>query len=454
MTVPHGTAVRSDRRALLDSLASHRVPVTEWDLPGRPRLLVSPRPASGVIGVAVGAPAGFRTEAPGEEGLAHLLEHLMFRSGAEDGGFVHQVHRRGGTTNASTHLDHTLYWQELPHHALEEALRDEADRFLRPLITPGAVARQREIVLEEIASNVDNQPLGGFPWARLPAVAFGDHANRHNGYGTAESLAVATAESARSFFDRFYHPRRLTVAVVGDTDPATVRDLMLRVWPASRRPLPPHPALAPAEFLPGRYTGTDPFVTSPAVAIGWPAPPAETAAREHAAAMLLADMLGGGSESRLHARLVLDTGVARMTSCYVGFNDPLQCRSPMLLVAEAHLARGADPDRAVALVKEAVGELAAGVDDDSLAGTALFSLIAYWRSLEGSTGQARALAAHGVLRGSSGGLFAHPALASGIEADDVRRCAARILATEPAVLVVEPGAPEEPGKAEEGGHRS
>ncbi|MGW3145480.1 M16 family metallopeptidase [Streptomyces sp. NPDC001177] len=437
MTAGPDTAPRTERRALIHALASHRIPVTVLEPPGRPRVLVSARPGAGVVGVAVGAPAGFRTEAPGEEGLAHLLEHLMFRGGDEDGGFLQQVHHRGGTTNASTHLDHTLYWQELPHHALAEALRDEAERFTRPLLTSEAVARQREIVLEEIASNVENQPLGGFPWARLPAVAFRDHANRHNGYGTRESLARATVASAESFFSRHYHPSRLSVAVVGDVDPEEVRAVMLRAWPEAGPP-PPLPTPGPAVFVPGRHTGTDPFIASPAVAVGWPVPFAGTSPREHAAAMLLADMLGGGSESRLHDRLVLDTGIARMTSCYVGFNDPLQCHSPKLLVAEAHLVREADPDRAVELVRDEVARLATDVDEESMEGTALFSLIAFWRSLENCTGQARALAAHGVLHGSADRLLGHPSLVSSVGAEDIRRCATRILRTPPAVLAVRP----------------
>jgi predicted Zn-dependent peptidase len=285
---------------------------------------------------------------------------------------------------------------------------------------------------------VDNQPLGGFPWARLPAVAFRDHANRHNGYGTAESLAAATVGSARSFFDRFYHPRRLTVAVVGDADPRAVRELLREVWPPAAEPAPPLPRPAPALFAPGRHSGIDPFATAPAVAVGWPVPAPERDPRTHAAAMLLADLLAGGGASGLHARLVLGAGVARMTSCYVGFNDPLQCRDPMLLVAELHLVPGADPDEAVALVGRAVAELAAGVDEDALTDAALFALIAYWRNLEPSTGQARALAAHGVLHGSPNRLFAQPARISGLGPDDIRRGAARVAAVEPAVLIVRP----------------
>ncbi|MDQ1007698.1 putative Zn-dependent peptidase [Streptomyces sp. V4I23] len=430
-------AVGTDRRTLLDALAAHRIPLSQLDLPGLPRLLVSPRPGSGGVGVAVAAPAGFRSELPGEEGLAHLLEHLMFRSGEEDGGFVDRVHRRGGSTNASTHLDHTLYWQELPRRALEEALRDEAARFSDPLITPAAVARQREIVLEEIASNVENQPLGGFPWARLPAVAFLDHANRHNGYGTRESLAAATAESAGGFWSRLYDPRRLSVAVVGDTSVEEVREILLRAWPAA----PPRAVSAPpspGRFRPGRYRETDPFVTAPAVAVGWPVPPAETDPFGHATTMLLADVLGGGGESRLHKRLVQETGLARMASCYVGFNDPLQCRSPMLLVAEAHLAEGADPDHAVALIERTVADVGAHAEDDAVAGAALFSLLAFWRGLESSTGLARALAAHSVLHGSADRLCAHPTLVPRVGARQVERCATELLTTEPAVLVVLP----------------
>ncbi|MET8947548.1 insulinase family protein [Streptomyces sp. NPDC004542] len=385
-----------DRRALLAALTAHRVPVARFRLQGGPRLLVAPRPGSGVVAVAVGAPAGFRTEAPGEEGLAHLLEHLLFRGGAEEGRFVDRVHMRGGTTNASTHLDHTIYWQELPGQALAEALQDEADRFLRPLIDEESVARQREIVLEEIASNVDNQPLGGFPWARLPAVAFRDHANRHNGYGTAASLAAATAGSARSFFDRFYHPGRLTLAVVGDTEPEAVRDLLHDLWPPAAEPPPVIPRPAPALFAPGRHTGTDPFTTAPAVAVGWPVPAPEREPRAHAATLLLADLLAGAGLNGLHARLVLGTGVARLATCYVGFNDPLQCRDPMLLVAELHLTSGADPDEAVALVRETVAALADEADEEALTDAALFALLAYWRNLEPGTGQARALAAQGV----------------------------------------------------------
>jgi predicted Zn-dependent peptidase len=270
---------------------------------------------------------GFRAEGPGQEGMAHLFEHLMFRGSENlpDGEFFTGLHALAGAANGTTHPDYTDYFQVLPAEALEQALFREADRMRAPRFTAAQLAGQLVEVGREIGE-LRGRPYGGFPWPLLPAAMYRSFANAHDGYGDPAALARVTVDDCAAFFDAHYAPGNAVLTVVAPAGPD-------EVWPLVERhfgPVPPRPVAAgvPPVERPVARTLTRPVAGVPrtAVAVGLPLPDPATALPAYAAHLVLA---------RLTERL---PGVPVGAAC--GFFGPLDVRHPDALVVTSVLPPG------------------------------------------------------------------------------------------------------------------
>ena len=216
------------------------------------RVILDPRPATSRVAVSVHYGVGFRSEEPGEAGLAHLFEHLMFRGSASlpAGRFYDHVHALGGYANGTTHQDYTDYYQVLAASGLTRALFAEADRMRTPLFTPGSVREQIIGVGQEIDQVTRDRPFGGFPWPLLPGVLFDDFAHAHDGYGHVDQLASVTPEVCQRFFDRYYAPGNAVLTVSGGIGIDETVELVHRLFDdipcgaceVALGPLPPAPS--------------------------------------------------------------------------------------------------------------------------------------------------------------------------------------------------------------------
>ncbi|MGH3902910.1 MAG: M16 family metallopeptidase, partial [Pseudonocardiaceae bacterium] len=132
-------------------------------LPSGLRVVLAPDRSARVVVVSMHYDVGFRSEPEGRTGFAHLFEHLMFQGSESLEKLAHSrcVQESGGTSNGSTHLDYTNYFEVLPSAALERALFLEADRMRAPRITAENLRNQVDVVKEEIRLNVLNRPYGG-----------------------------------------------------------------------------------------------------------------------------------------------------------------------------------------------------------------------------------------------------------------------------------------------------
>src|ERR1700710_103087 len=221
--------------------------VERLTLPNGLRVVIAPDRSSPVVGVAVYCDVGFRSEPTNRTGFAHLFEHLMFQGSENVGKAEHPkyVQAAGGTFNGSTHPDYTNYFQLLPSGALELALFLEADRMRAPKLTQENLENQIAVVQEEIRVNVLNRPYGGFPWIRLPDVAYTTFPNAHNGYGGFEELQAATLEDAATFFDSYYAPGNAVLTVAGDVTVAGAISLIEKHFgDVPARPTPVRPSFA------------------------------------------------------------------------------------------------------------------------------------------------------------------------------------------------------------------
>ncbi len=246
--------------------------------------------------------AGTRDEPEGQGGIAHFLEHLMFKGSKLYG--PGEIDRRtqalGGVNNAFTSHDATAYYFDFAPDRWSEALAIEADRMAGLTLDPKEVASERQVVLEEIAM------YEGDPWDSLELgvhqAFFGEHPYGRPVLGTREELATMSPEILASFHARFYQPANAVLVVAGDVGPEAL-EVVERAFgdlpahpPEPRRFGAPEPAACGCRRL-ERHHGD---VARLMMAL--PAPAGTSA--EHPALRLAVGVLGAGRASRLHRALV------------------------------------------------------------------------------------------------------------------------------------------------------
>ncbi|MFG2931359.1 M16 family metallopeptidase [Streptomyces achromogenes] len=387
------------------------------------------------VGVHYGV--GFRSELPGQEGLAHLFEHLMFRGSESlpDGGFFDGIHPLAGTANGTTHQDYTDYVQVLPAAALEQALFREADRMRAPLFTETQLAAQLSGVAREIAHVRDDRPYGGCPWPLLPRVLFRDFAHAHDGYGDIERLRRTTVADCAAFFDAHYTPANAVLTVVGPFAPEDVWPLVERHFGdiPGRRPLSPPPAHEPPPSEDTWLTCREPGVERTAVALGHRLPDPVTALPDYLAHMVLARLLGrpdgGGTD-----------GLPAPVSAGCGFFGPLDTRGPDALVVTALLPPGLPPTGfRQALADWAARHSTPGAVAERAVRAAAFLGAQHRRTHAGLQERCRALGRLELLYDRAELVDEVPELLEGTGPEAVAAAAAGLAGAPAGVLVLEPG---------------
>lgn len=180
-------------------------------------VLMVPRNQNGTLAVTVGYNVGSRHEEPGKTGLAHLFEHMMFRGTESFPDPFRTLSEWGGDFNAFTSFDQTVYYELVPAQKLEEALRFEAERMRKLLITPEVFNTERGAVVSERKMGYEDSPAGRAGW-ELYQLAYDKHPYKTTPIGWQEDIDRASFEDALSFYKRYYAPNRATLVLVGDVD--------------------------------------------------------------------------------------------------------------------------------------------------------------------------------------------------------------------------------------------
>ncbi len=169
---------------------------------------------------------GAADEAPGESGLAHFLEHLMFKGtkNTEPGEFTRIVAENGGVQNAFTSYDYTAYFQTVARDRLEIMMRYEADRMTNLQLTDEIVDPERQVVLEERRSRVGNNPSSQL-WEQANATLFLNHPYRVPVIGWEHEIKQLSTEGALAFYRKWYAPNNAVLVVAGDVTAEDVRPL-------------------------------------------------------------------------------------------------------------------------------------------------------------------------------------------------------------------------------------
>ncbi len=247
--------------------------------------------------------SGTRDEEPSQAGIAHFLEHMMFKGSAlyPAGAIDHKTQALGGSNNAFTSHDATVYYFSFAADRWQEALRIEADRMSGLLLDPAQVDSERQVIVEEIAMYQDD------PWDALEVAVhqelYGEHPYGRPVLGTEVSLAGVGPDELRAFHRRHYRPGSAVLVVAGDVGEHALESIeeTFGAVPAGGEERPPVP---PAFMPPGvrRLERRQGEVARLLLAL----PATSAADDEHAALRLLVTLLAGGRASRLQRTLVDD----------------------------------------------------------------------------------------------------------------------------------------------------
>jgi len=257
---------------------------------------------------------GSADETPGKSGLAHFLEHLMFKGTAKnpEGKFSQTVATLGGQENAFTTLDYTGYFQRIAREHLETMMGFEADRMTGLVLSEDNVRPELKVVLEEYNMRVANSPdarLG----EQIAAALYLNNPYGRPVIGWRHEIEALTREDALAFYRRFYTPNNAVVVIAGDVTVDEVKALAEKTYAKVPRVVEVAPRVRPQEptpVAPRTVMLADPRVAQPSMQRSYLVPSYTRSRKDASALEVLAHILGSGATSRLYRALVVDQRVA------------------------------------------------------------------------------------------------------------------------------------------------
>lgn len=339
----------------------------EFDLPNGLRLIVKEDHRAPTVVHQVWYRAGSMDEAPGTTGVAHVLEHMMFkgtrRLGPEE--FSRLVAEAGGRENAFTSTDYTAYHQQVHRDRLPLMMRLEADRMVDLVIRPEEFAREIKVVMEERRWSYEDQPRS-LVHENLLATAFAAHPYKWPVIGWMQDLQNMTWRDASAWYRQWYAPNNATVVVVGDVEPERVFAWARRYYGAlARKAIPTRKILSEPAQRGMKRVIVKATAELPYVRLAYKAPALRDPANEWEpfAISLLVELLGGGDAARLNQILVREKRLA--TSA--GAEYDMISRGPGMVFLYAAAAQGRSGSELETNLREIVARIAAeGVSPEEL----------------------------------------------------------------------------------------
>jgi zinc protease len=310
-------------------------------------------------------------ELNGTTGVAHVLEHMMFKGTQKvpGGEFSRRIAAAGGRENAFTSRDYTAYFQQLQKGKLPLAIELESDRMHNLVLTEEEFAKEIKVVMEERRLRTDDQPRS-LVHEKMLATSFQAHPYRRPVIGWMNDLESMTVRDAKAWYDQWYAPNNAVLVVVGDVNPKEVFALAQRYY----GPIKPGPVLP----LDKRKPQAEPtqvgikriLVKAPArlpyVAMGYHAPVVRDPAAdwEPYALEVLAGVLAGNDSARLNKELVREQRIA--SSAGAGYDST--ARGPGMFYLDGTPSEGKTAaDVEAALRKEIEKLIQDGVSEEELA---------------------------------------------------------------------------------------
>ncbi|NGO55935.1 M16 family metallopeptidase, partial [Allomesorhizobium camelthorni] len=289
--------------------------VTDFLLDNGMEVVVIPDHRAPIVTHMVWYKVGSADEPPGKSGIAHFLEHLMFKAATTNhaaGEFDRAVSAVGGSNNAFTSYDFTAFHETVAPSALEQMMSFEADRMFNLILNDDDIKTERDVILEERRSRTDNNPRAVLE-EEVDATLWQNQPYRIPVLGWMQEMEKLNWTDAVEFYDLYYRPNNAVLVVAGDVEPGTVKALAEKTYGkvAAGPGLPRIRPVEPEQNTRRTVTLTDARVSVPGFSTQWVVPSYHTAEPGEAEALdLLAEILGGGSRSRLYQQLVVKKGIA------------------------------------------------------------------------------------------------------------------------------------------------
>jgi zinc protease len=301
--------------------AAFNLDVASFTLNNGMQVVVIPDRRAPVVTHMVWYRVGSADEQSGQAGIAHFLEHLMFKGTAKNppGTFDRVLREVGGEDNAFTSKDYTAYFQRVAKEHLGRMMELEADRVQNLMLTDAAVTPERQVVIEERRERIDNDPSSLLA-EHLDAALYLAHPYRKPVIGWRSEIEQLSRANAIDFYKKHYTPANAILVVAGDVTADEVRVLAERHYGTLKNgteALPRKRTPEPEPIAARRVTLRDARVSSPMFQRTYLAPSYSTAKEREAAALdLLSEILGGGSTSILYRELVVKQKIAAYVATY------------------------------------------------------------------------------------------------------------------------------------------
>ncbi|MGD0333005.1 MAG: pitrilysin family protein [Xanthobacteraceae bacterium] len=295
--------------------------VADFTLGNGLEVVVVPDHRAPVVTHMIWYKVGAADETPGKSGLAHFLEHLMFKGTAQNPGnrFSQEVAEIGGQENAFTAGDYTGFFQRVPREHLKEMMAFEADRITGLVLTDAVVRPELNVVLEEQNMRVANNPNGRLV-EQMDAALYLNHPYGRPVIGWRSEIESLGRDDALAFYRRFYTPNNAIVVIAGDVTPEEVKADAEETYGkiAPRAEIAPRRRPSePVQEAPRTVTLADARVEQPSLTRFYLAPSRTTAKPGESEALeVLAHVLGSGANSRLYRTLVVEQGIALSAGAY------------------------------------------------------------------------------------------------------------------------------------------
>ncbi len=289
------------------------------------KLIVKQDHRSPVVVTQIWYKAGSIDELNGVTGVAHVLEHMMFKGTEKvpNGEFSKKIAAAGGRENAFTSYDYTAYYQQLHKRSLPMAMELESDRMRNLILTEEEFSKEIKVVMEERRLRTDDQARS-LLYEKMMAMAYQAHPYKNPIIGWMNDLENMRVEDAQEWYDRWYAPNNATLVVVGDVDAEEVFKLAQKNYGTiQKHPLLPisarKPQAEPPQVGTKRITVKAP-AELPYLIMGYHAPGIKNIATdwEPYALEILEGVLDGNASARLNKSLVRENQIANSANAGYG----------------------------------------------------------------------------------------------------------------------------------------
>jgi zinc protease len=398
---------------------SQEFPVSTRTLKNGMKVLVQPDHSIPNVALYIFYRIGSRNEHPGTTGLSHFFEHMMFNGAKKYGpGDLDKVmEANGGSNNAYTTQNVTVYQDWFPRSALSLIYDIEADRIRDLTFDPKKIASEREVVASERRLSVDNDN-GGLLDEQLWATAFIAHTYQWPVVGWMSDIEHWTMDDLKHHFEMGYSPSNATMVVVGDVSPEEIFGLCEKyIEPIpSHAPPPPVTTVEPEQMGERRLVVHKP-AELPLLMIGYHIP--KTDDPDFYALNILRSVLFQGESSRMYQRLVDKDQIALDVSSSV---EP--AFDPTLAIVIAQPRQGKDPQVCEKAIYEEIENVKnTPISDRELEKAKNNRLAEFYREVRTINGRANTIGTYEVFMGDYNKLFDAAKSYSTVTKEDVQRVA-------------------------------